>query len=395
MIDRIWLQNLKCFHELSLPLAPLTLLTGFNAAGKSTTLHALLLLAQAVRQGGSERYLPLNGPVVRLGTPGDVLGTSGAVSLALGVGHEDASITWSLGPGEDRTGHTLALDRVDWSVGGQEGQYKVDDTSVIDMLAPQDADAKIRSLTACLRDTLFISAVRAGTGEAYPSPEEPTPIWADVGVSGTLAAWWFAGQMDEDVFESRRHPSEPSPILRRQFNAWAGELFPGAQANADRIPGTSLVRLELRNHEADEWRRPANIGYGITYAFPILVAGLLAKPGQILVVDSPEAHLHPMGQSRMGAFLTTIARSGVQVIVESHSDHLLNGIRLAVRNGVIDAEKVAVHFFNTPPREVTDPAHVVAIRMDPGGNLSEWPAGFFDQAEKDLAALVGWATNLS
>lgn len=390
MIDRIYLKNLKCFNELSLTLAPLTLLTGFNAAGKSTTMQGLLLLAQALRQGTRGSKLPLNGPLVRLGSPGDVLGQLGGSRLNLGIGASNTDVTWTLSAGEDRSGHTLSLEKVRWTSDSRSGECSLDSTLHTGLLAPHDAPGAINSLITSLADTVFVSAVRAGTMDVFPSPDTPTPLWADVGVTGEYGAWWFAEELDEDVSELRRHPSETAPSLRRQFNAWAGELFPGAEANAQRIPGTNLVRLELRSHETDAWRRPANIGYGITYAFPILVAGLLAKPGQVLVIDSPEAHLHPMGQSRMGFFLANLARSGVQIIVETHSDHVLNGIRLAVRDQTLPPQNAAVYFFNRPPRTSEDPAHVVAVRIDSTGNLSEWPGGFFDQSEKDLAALAGW-----
>jgi len=390
VIDRIHLRNLKCFSELTLPLAPLTLLTGFNAAGKSTTTQGLLLLAQALRQGTRGPKLPLNGPLVRLGTPGDVLGQMGASRLVLGVSANDTDINWTLGPGEDRSGHTLSLESIKWVSGNRSGECSLDGAAHAGLLVPHDTPKPVNEVITSLADTVFISAVRVGAADVFPSPDTPNPLWGDVGVMGEYAAWWFAEELDEEVSELRRHPSESASSLRRQFNAWVGELFPGAEANAQRIAGTSLVRLELRSHEADPWRRPANIGYGITYAFPILVAGLLAKPGQILVIDSPEAHLHPMGQSRMGLFLANLAHSGVQVIVETHSDHVLNGVRLAVRKKCLSPENAAVHFFNRRPRTSEDPAHVVAIRIDSDGNLSEWPGGFFDQSEKDLAALAGW-----
>lgn len=391
MIDRIHLKNLKCFSELTLPLAPLTLLTGFNAAGKSTTIQGLLLLAQALRQGTRGPKIPLNGPLVRLGTPGDVLGQVGESRLSLGIGANDTDINWMLGPGDDRSGHTLSLERVKWVSSNRSEECAVDVATHTGLLVPHGTPEPVNALITSIANTVFISAVRVGTTDVFPSPDTPDSLWGDVGVLGEYAAWLFAEKLDEEVSELRRHPSESAFTLRRQFNAWAGELFPGAEANAQRIAGTSLVRLELRSHEADAWRRPANIGYGITYAFPILVAGLLAKSGQILVIDSPEAHLHPMGQSRMGFFLATLVRSGVQVIVETHSDHVLNGVRLAVREKNLSPENAAVHFFNRRPRSSEDPAHVVAIRIDSDGNLSEWPGGFFDQSEKDLAALAGWA----
>lgn len=389
MFNRLHIQNFKCFDALSLPLAPMTLLTGFNAAGKSTTLQALLLLAQAQRQGGHLPLVPLNGSLVRLGSPGDVIREGGGPELVLGIETAEGRVDWSMVPDTRRSGHVLPIKQIAWQI-GRESAKTVTFRKGISNLLPQASPPSLQRITHSLAEIVFLSAMRLGTSEVFPSPEAPEPVWADVGSQGEFAAWWFEKLLDEDVDPVRRHPNESASILRKQFNAWASELFPGAEANAQRISGTSLVRLELRNHEADEWRRPANIGYGLTYAFPILVAGLIAKPGQVLIIDSPEAHLHPMGQSHMGRFLSMLATSGVQIIVETHSDHVLNGVRLAVSRGELSPNHTAIHFFNYRPRSDTDPAHVVSPQINATGNLSEWPFGFFDQAERDLAVLTGW-----
>jgi predicted ATPase len=115
---------------------------------------------------------------------------------------------------------------------------------------------------------------------------------------------------------------------------------------------------------------------------PIIVAGLVVKDG-ILIVENPEAHLHPASQSKLGRFLGRVAGCGAQVIVETHSDHVLNGIRLAaVEEGSVQVRDVVVHYFDhtagNPP---------VAIDLTEKGGMSEWPAGFFDQLEEDLRRL--------
>jgi len=92
-----------------------------------------------------------------------------------------------------------------------------------------------------------------------------------------------------------------------------------------------------------------------------------------------------MGQSQIGRFLAKMAAAGVQIMLETHSDHVLNGIRLALRDGVIAPEQTQIHFF-TPSKS----APVISPQVDKQGNLSEWPVGFFDQSEKDLAILAGW-----
>ena len=145
------------------------------------------------------------------------------------------------------------------------------------------------------------------------------------------------------------------------------------------------MRLELRSGLTSDWVRPANIGYGISYALPIVVAGLCVAEGQTLILDSPEAHLHPRAQSRVGRFLSQIAGSGVQMLIETHSDHVLNGVRIAVRDGLIQPEDTAIYFFTSKP----DP-RVIRILVDKNGGTSDLPVGFFDQAERDLSNLAGW-----
>ncbi len=400
MIKCLHIKNFKCFEELSLPLESLTLLTGFNAAGKSTTLQTLLLLVQNIREGQRLELIPLNGSLVRLGTQGDVIrhGADSAISigvefnfqLALHVSPQIHRVDWVMASGDRRAIHTLNVSSI--NIKSPKFQNDVEDLLHLQHgpLSDNFNNPVFGRLSELLAQVVFISAMRKGTPDVFPSPNAAVPTWADVGSQGEFAAWWFEKLSDEDVDSARHHPQETAPSLRKQFNAWVSTLFPGAEANAQRIAGTSLVKLEFRNHGADEWRRPANIGYGLTYAFPILVAGLIAKPGQTIVIDSPEAHLHPKGQSLMGEFLAMLAHAGVQIIIETHSDHVLNGVRLAVNRGNMPSEDVAIHFFNPHPRSNTDPAHVTSPRMDANGGFSEWPQGFFDQAEQDLATLAGW-----
>ena len=384
MLTYLHLKNFKCFDALSLPLAPLTVLTGFNGAGKSTSLQTLLLPAQMLRAGGRSLELSLNGALARLGTPGQVLkeGTQ-SETLSLGIESDEAKLLWHFQTDRNERRflkiHTIDL----YSSAGKETHSNI---KAVDELLPTEGNIPIsvRRLVTQLRKTIFLSAMRLGTAEFFPSPENPELTYADVGLQGEFAPWWFLQSDSADIDPKRYHHSTTYSDLRLQLNAWASTLFPEAEVNVQPILQTSLTRLELRIGKT-EWRRPANIGYGLTYAFPILVAGLLAEREQILMIDSPEAHLHPMGQSQIGRFLAKMAAAGVQIMLETHSDHVLNGIRLALRDGVIAPEQTQIHFF-TPSKSVP----VISTQVDKQGNLSEWPVGFFDQSEKDLAILAGW-----
>ena len=96
--------------------------------------------------------------------------------------------------------------------------------------------------------------------------------------------------------------------------------------------------------------------------------------------------MHPRGQVAIGKFLSLAAANGIQIIIETHSDHVLNGIRIAVKNKDIKPDDVTLHFFDrskdAPCCEVTTP------KIDKDGRLDQWPEGFFDEWEKGLAELL-------
>ncbi|WP_199555244.1 AAA family ATPase [Sandaracinobacteroides hominis] len=364
-IDLLELEGYKCFEQLRVPLAPLTLFTGFNGAGKSTALQPLLLLAQAARLriwGGVSLNgeLPLNGDIVRLGSAGDVIraGHTGPTRFAIGAGDE-----------------MLALE-----VFARAGDRVLQARSFADAAVPG-------SLVYRLDRLVHLSAVRSGPSDAFPLPDRSAGQVADVGVDGRFASHWYHELADTDVPPERCFDVERGTTFRRQVDAWLDRLAPGANANVQAVTVASMLALQFRLSETGEWRRPANVGYGLTYAFPILVALLAAQPGDILVIDSPEAHLHPQAQSRMGRMLATFAAAGVQLLVETHSDHVLNGARLAVKDGVIRAEDLSLLFFagaSARGHGVTSP------RIDSEGRIDEWPDGFFDQGDKDVSRLAGW-----
>ncbi|MCA9209850.1 MAG: DUF3696 domain-containing protein, partial [Planctomycetales bacterium] len=114
-------------------------------------------------------------------------------------------------------------------------------------------------------------------------------------------------------------------------------------------------------------------------------ACLAAQPDTLLLVENPKAQLHPRGQSTIGRLLALTAASGVQVVIETHSDHVLNGIRLAVKDGLLRPDATRLHFFS---RKMGEASEYETPVVGPDGRLSYWPAGFFDQWERSLDRLL-------
>ena len=148
-------------------------------------------------------------------------------------------------------------------------------------------------LIEAIRDVIFLSAVRQFRLEAYPYPDNPSAVVGDVGSEGDHAAYWYVRRADEEVEKQRRHPTEERTTVRGQIDAWLAELFPRAAVNAEALVGVSLAKLSFKLGRSPTWRRPSNVGYGLSYAFPLLVALISSKPGQVIVVDSPRSPSAP------------------------------------------------------------------------------------------------------
>ncbi len=363
MITELEIENFKCFRNLRLSFGALTLLTGFNGGGKSSAIQPLLLLAQSARMQAIGPDMPLNGPLVRLGTVGDVLPSDRpAKSLSFEIVEQGGTQRWEL-------------------------TAKAGDRFLRDARKGRSKSARIltHDLTF-LNKISYLSAVREGAADAFPLPEAEGAL-RDVGIDGSYAPYLYDLFADDEVAFAKQKSDEKATSFRKQLDAWLGTLFPDAQANVQLVPQLSLLNLQFRLSGIGAWRRPVNIGYGLTYAFPILVALLAAEEGQLVIIDSPEAHLHPYAQSQMGRLLAHFAAAGVQILVETHSDHLLNGVRLAVKDRILPSPSLKLHFFT---RASQDSHGVISPGIGADGRISDWPDGFFDQAEKDLSLLANW-----
>lgn len=393
MIDKIKLKNFKCFSNLTIDFAPLTLLTGFNAAGKSTAIQPLLAISQTCKEKIKTAQVLLEGSSVNLGLPGEVLNDQ-ATTNSIVVGFESGAESLSFNLCADKDSGRLLIDAVELSCDDRSEMLDAKE-KIVGLLhkISMSEESEAGCLRSSINELIYISATRKGAVGLYPAPRGDGLSNAEVGASGEYAAWWFAELSDSEISESKCHPSDSARTLRRQFNAWASTIFPGIEANAIRVAKANCVNLEFKTSATEAWRHPSNIGYGLTYVFPIIIAGLLAKPGQVLFIDSPEAHLHPMGQSKIGIFLAAMANAGVQVIIETHSDHVLNGARIAVKQSLVKWDDVLIHFFNGEKQQINCAPPITTCSVTLQGALTDWPDGFFDQAEKDLTELAGYGKN--
>ncbi|PTA43153.1 DUF3696 domain-containing protein [Micromonospora sp. RP3T] len=358
MIERIRIQNFKRFGRVDLPLRKMTVLTGTNGAGKSTLIQALLLVRQASEDERAS-VVQLNGPYgLEIGEADDALHISAEdqviqVSLFMEDSWREYEFAVAL---EERALHLPIMRR------------------------PEPLPALLSSPGMSFS---YLNAERLGPRDQLSvTSAEVSNI--GVGIRGEYVAQAITLRERDAVADTLRHPASPNvQTLRAQVEAWVSDIVRPVRIEARWPLGmtTSVIRFQAPDMESQPLR-PGNIGFGVSYALPIVVAGLSVGQG-VLIVENPEAHLHPAGQSKLGRFLGRVAGAGTQVIVETHSDHVLNGIRrAAVDDRTVDPTEVVVHYFDGVR------SSPVLINVTAGGGMSIWPPGFFDQLDQDLGRLA-------
>ena len=379
MLNQLELRYFKCFELLKLPLAPLTLLSGTNASGKSSILQSLVLLHQTMREYEWSTRLMLNGSVVQLGTVTDVVDqVHGRDRFDIGLLDSDTSCRWVFAG--YRRDMSLEVDLVE--VRGAVSN----NPAVLRHLLPLNADEVSKSVIDRIRNLTYVTAERDGPREVYSLDDQYTV--ATVGHAGENAVSVLYRGRDDRVADGLLLPGA-APTLLHQVQARLAGFFPGCALDVQQVPNTNAVTLGIRISADTGFLRPIHCGFGITQVLPIVVAGLSAATttDNIFLIENPEVHLHPAGQALMGQFLAEVAHVGIQVIIETHSDHVLNGIRRSVKSNKMPAEDVAIHFLQTPSLEA---AQVLSPTLDSSGNIDAWPEGFFDQFDKDMNFFAGW-----
>lgn len=112
--------------------------------------------------------------------------------------------------------------------------------------------------------------------------------------------------------------------LLKQVECWMGEITPEVSLRMEEYGHTQVgLTVHQAGNMGADYFTVTNVGFGISYVLPVVVSLLKAKEGELVIVENPEAHLHPKGQRKMGKLMARAAQGGVQIIVETHSDHVL------------------------------------------------------------------------
>ncbi|MTJ47863.1 DUF3696 domain-containing protein [Dolichospermum sp. UHCC 0259] len=445
MLTQIELENFKCFKErTTFPLGQLTLLTGINGCGKSTLLQSLLLMRQSIDHNENTDQILLNGSCVSLNSFNDVrnrnnsrndnikfkyyinanyanlLNLRGNIEYSLNENLDDdmvAKIVEIIFLGRIKLDDEYKyldyssyydvdasfISRYDESLKENVFDYNISsfdennseeklksDISILNDLTPispfpiwkklQDISRMLLRKSLNFHHIHYISADRLGPQEYYL--KSTINKFPNVGAKGEFTVNLLYKKRD-DLVNDKLCLGEDAKTLATQTEEWLNEIFNGAKVE---VPSSESNILELlfNTSTSKDRFKPANVGFGYSYILPIVVSGLIAKEGELLIVENPEAHLHPKAQSRLAKFLAKVSSCGVQVFIESHSDHILNALRIAVLDDIITHEELSILYFQQNPEQP-----VVQIPVQPNGGIEEWPEGFFDQMDKDFERLFG------
>ncbi len=381
MTDAIQIKNFKCFADQKIPLNRLSVFAGANGGGKSTAIQALLLLRQSI-----DKFRNWRDKSVSLGKIGEKIKLNEVYHL-------------NLGNSKDITCAGLDSDTMELSVFLENKSVtfkfiasrlhpeisiyaEIDEKSLKNLFSDEFSSLSISS-----KSFHYLVAERVGPRDVQLISDQD---FVTTGHCGEYTGYAMYKSEDSKVDEKRsRHVQtiEKSNLFKKQVEAWMDLIVPGIEIRPELLDAINSARVGLRIKASEtDYLKPTNIGFGITYVLPVVVSGLVAPENSMLIVENPEAHLHPLGQSQIGKFLAKIAGAGVQVVLETHSEHVINGIRLAVLRKLVHHDEVTINFFN---RDGKSPSpKIETISMNKNADLSSWPQGFLDQEEKDLGEII-------
>lgn len=377
MITHLSINNLKLHNHTDLELKGLTILTGMNGMGKSTAIQALVLLRQSFMMNDLDAGLNLKGDLCDAGISGE---------LAC----------------QASTEHTLDINM---KFDGQDNlnfSFEYPD-NILDTLLPgvetnQTSKAILSGYSLFNENFQYLSAFRFGPQKSYD--RDTSLVVTKKQISKTMGQCEYAVHFLEQ-YKNTNIPIEelaiieddditPDHRLAVQVERWLRLVSPNIKIDIE--PAGEDFKLKYRfrreNNTITEDITALNTGFGITYILPILIAVLSANKDAIILIENPEAHLHPKGQSVLMELISKAVAYGVQIIIESHSDHIINGSLVAVNKKWLTPDLLSIYYFEREEHGHTALAH--QLRISETGHITCPPKGFFDQIDIDLRTLTGF-----
>jgi len=353
MLETLYIQGFKCFDSVEIALRRINIFSGTNSSGKSSAIQAFLLLCNNALKNSSS---PLNGMWLRLGSFDECRN------------HRTNARTFQVGTSSGKENF-----RAEFCAAN-------DDSNDVSVTFTRESVTIQDFLSFGKRHVYYLPANRIGPEDLY------LKNFDRVNFLGNKAEFII-----DFLYKNRKQEVVPSLIadaasitLEYQVNYWLGKLFGINNKILDLGLSNSLsMELSLGNGKPV---RPYHMGSGVSFAIGVLVSCLSATPDDIVIIENPEIHLHPKAQSELTEFLCFAANAGIQIILETHSDHVFNGIRKSIVKEEITNTDVAVHFFQLNENALSENTF---IELNGHGRVMAHPKGLFDQFDDDLDQILG------
>lgn len=393
-------------QEQNIEIRPLTILAGANSSGKSSIMQPLLLLKQTLEASYEPETLLLDGPNVHATSTEQIFSRgadypSETFALGLEVNSKATLAIAFIGKSlklhrmirEDSYGLSIYSSEmnsdqlevvkpdllknfleatnfgigayVEWHMSRNRCFLQIDltvkheDGSVI---AKFDLKPTF-DIEPCILETIHLPGLRSGPTRVYPATAVGSTFVGtfDDYTASVIARW----QIDEG--------SEQITALCRQLVLLGLTNIVVAKFITDTQLILSVGRTLSSN--GSDMVNIADVGFGVSQTLPVLVALLVAKPGQLVYIEQPEIHLHPRAQTTMAQILADAAMRGVRVVAETHSSLLLLGVQTLVAEGKLPAELVKLHWFKRGDDGATT---IRSADLDADGSFGDWPEDFDD-----------------
>lgn len=226
----------------------------------------------------------------------------------------------------------------------------------------------------------LLCAERIGPRKVY---ESINTNYDFIDMQGRLAPFFYHQKQNDNISELAIDNMEDT-TLRSQVAYWLNHIL-GTTVKTENIQDNIIVAYQAP-HDVEAYS-PLNTGFGTSMVFPILIACLTAKIGDTIIIENPEVHLHPKAQSKLADFFAFIAQKGVQIILETHCEHLIYKLCYNVNQGIIDYDKVVFQY-----KEINKPFEAIYTDkkgrfVDEKDELKDFPTGFFDATLKEYMSI--------
>ncbi|MEZ0454772.1 DUF3696 domain-containing protein [Sphingobacterium thalpophilum] len=379
MIKHIQIGNFKSHKETSLDLRNLTVLCGSNGVGKSSAIQALLLLRESYLSNSAFEYLDLKSNPINIGSAKDAIYQFAQKNeIVFSIITDKNKLQYIFEAKDSELGKTVMYK--------PQAVIHVSDRETLAVENIFDKNCQ------------FISAARLGPQPFYQKDDVVVDIYNQISVMEGRAEHFIHYLMvnqDKPVLKELLNPSTQAEDLFYQTSAWEKEISNGVNVVVEDLGNLGYELKYQFTTESKEGKtdifKSINVGFGLSYVMPIIVGILSAPMGALLLIENPEAHIHPNGQSKLAELICLAAQAGVQIIVETHSDHIINGILVQSKRfeneGIgINRENVSVYHFARNEQEHKSVA--TKIPIEEGGKIKHTPQGFFDQFTIDRKFLL-------